>query len=348
MAGRDYANARVRAMRGRLLGRTGIMDLLAQPDLAARLDYLKKTDYGEAVAVHLAREADPLRGAEQGLRMRLVGDVIRINRFLSGERTQSLLEAVLAFEDGWSLKTILRGIARGESPERIFLLLAPTPGLDDPALRELVGQRDVKAVVDLLVTWKCPYALPLTEAFRRYGAHRELFLLEAALDRFLFAHAVEAAREDGEDGRVLLRFLETQIDLANAGTLLKLAGGAGADEFFIPGGRLLGPKRFRRLAILGERELRETLVQEGRLHLAPRLIAMGERGDPFTVDLMLRQSLETAMQWEARVHPLSLAVPLAFILERQAEVRRIRLVLRGAEHGLPADELLALMERNER
>jgi vacuolar-type H+-ATPase subunit C/Vma6 len=54
------------------------------------------------------------------------------------------------------------------------------------------------------------------------------------------------------------------------------------------------------------------------------------------------------MRWAARVHPLSIAVPLAFVLERQAEVRQIRLVLRGAEFGLPAEELLALMERNDR
>jgi vacuolar-type H+-ATPase subunit C/Vma6 len=42
---------------------------------------------------------------------------------------------------------------------------------------------------------------------------------------------------------------------------------------------------------------------------------------------------------------LSLAVPLAFVLARQAEVRQIRLVLRGAEFGLPADQLLTLLER---
>ena len=346
MAGCDYANARVRAMKGRLLGRKGIMELLAQPGLAARLDYLKKTDYGAAVAAHLAREPDPLRGAEQGLRMRLVEDLLRIDRFLGGERARSLLRAILAFEDGWSLKTILRGITRGEPPERLFLLLAPTPGLDDPALRELVGQREVKAVVDLLATWRSPYALPLTEAFRRYLTHRELFLLEVALDQFIFAQAVEAARGDGEDGRILLGFLETQIDLTNAGTLLKLVDGATrGEEFFIPGGRLMGLKRFRRLSTLAERELREALAQEGRLHLDPRLITMGERGDPFTVDQMLHQSLEEAIRREARVHPLSLAVPLAFVLERQAEVRQVRLVLRGAEFGLPADELLALMER---
>ena len=345
MAGCDYANARVRAMKGRLLGQEGILELLAQPGLTARLEYLKKTDYGEAVAAHLARELDPLRGAEQGLRMRLVDDLLRIDRFLSGERVRSLLQAMLAFEDGWSLKTILRGVNRGEPPERIFLLLAPTPGLDDPALRELVRQREVKAVVDLLATWRSPYALPLTEAFGRYLTHRELYLLEVTLDQFLFAQAVEAARGDGEDGRILLGFLETQIDLTNAGTLLKLAAGARGEEFFIPGGRLMSLKRFRQLSTLGERELREALAQQGRLHLDPRLTMMGERGDPFTTDQMLHQALREAMRREARVHPLSLAVPLDFVLERQAEVRQIRLVLRGTEFGLPAGELLALVER---
>jgi V/A-type H+-transporting ATPase subunit C len=345
MAGRDYANARVRAMQGRLLGRQGILELLARPDLAARLGYLKETDYGEAVATYLARELDALRGAEQGLRMRLVDDLLRIDRFLGGERAAALLGAILAFEDGWSLKTILRGITRGEPPERILLLLAPTPGLDDGALRELAGQREVKTVLDLLATWRSPYARALTQAFRRYRAQRDLFLLEMALDRFLFARAVETARRNGEDGRILLRFLETQIDLANAGVLLKLAGGAQEEEYFIPGGRLMGLQRFRRLSALGERELRDALVRTGRLHLDARLIAMGERADAFTVDQMLHRSLEETMRWEARVHPLSLAVPLAFVLARQAEVRKIRLVLRGTEFGLPADEILALLER---
>jgi vacuolar-type H+-ATPase subunit C/Vma6 len=72
---------------------------------------------------------------------------------------------------------------------------------------------------------------------------------------------------------------------------------------------------------------------------------MGERADPFAVDQVLHRALGEAMQREARVHPLSLAVALSFVLERRAEVKRIRLVLRGTQFGLPADELLALVER---
>jgi len=345
MARCDYANARIRAMRGRLLGRRGITELLAQPGLTARLDYLKKTDYGAALAAHLASEPDPLRGAERGLRTRLVDDLLRIDRFLAGERVRSLFRALLAFEDGWNLKTILRGVARGEPPERTYLLLLPTPELDDPALGELVREKEVKAVVDLLATWRSPYASPLTDAFERYRTHRELFLLDVALDQFLFARALEAARGDGEDGRVLLGFLETQIDLANAGTLLKLADGVPGEDLFIPGGRFVTLQRFQKLSRLRERELREALAQQGRLHLDPRLATMGEHADPFSVDQMLRQALGAAMRREARVRPLSLAVPLSFVLERRAEVERIRLVLRGAEFGLPSDELLAFVER---
>lgn len=342
MAGADYASARVKAMRGRLLGQVGILELLAQPDLAARLDFLRKTDYGEAVAAHVAGARDPLRGAERGLRARLVDDVARIDRFLRGERLRSLFRALLTFEDGWNLKTILRGLARGEPPERLFPLLAPTPGLDDAALQELVRQSTVKGVVDLLATWQSPYAIPLEEALPAYLRRRDPLVLEVALDRVLFARALAAQRRGGADGRILLRFLESWIDLLNASTLFKLVGEDGGDEFFVPGGRFLIERRFRQYAALGEPALREALAREGRLHGAPGLAAMGESRDPFAIDQRLHQALAAAVRRAARLEPLSLAVPLAFVLERQTEVRRIRLVLRAAEFGLPADDLLAL------
>ena len=199
--------------------------------------------------------------------------------------------------------------------------------------------------MDLLVTWRSPYASPLTQAFAAYRTHRELFLVEVALDQFLYARALDAARRDGEDGRILRGFLKTQIDLANAGTLLKRAGGGRCDDLFIAGGRHFTLKRFQQLVLLQERDLRQALARGGRLRLDPRLAEMDERADPFDVDQILREALREAMQREARIHPLSLAVPLSFVLERRAEVQRIRLVLRGAEFGLPAEELVALVER---
>jgi V/A-type H+/Na+-transporting ATPase subunit C len=343
MACCDYANARIRAMEGRLLGRKGITDLLAQPSLAARLDYLKRTAYGELLAAHLMREPDALRAAERAVRAQLSNDLLQMDRFLRGEPVLPLFRAVLGFEDAWTLKTVLRGIAQGEPPDRVFMLVAPTPEFDDPALGELVRQKDVKAVVDLLTTWRSPYASPLTRAFARYKTHRELFPLEVALDQFVFSEALNAAGGDGEDGEILLQFLENQIDLANVGTLLKRADGGRCDDLFIPGGRSVSLFRFQHLASLNEKDLKEALAASGRPRLDSRLAAT-DGAVPFTVDQFLQQALRKEIERQARVHPLSVAVPLSFILERRAEVQRIRLVLRGAEFGVPAAELVALLE----
>jgi V/A-type H+/Na+-transporting ATPase subunit C len=343
MASCDYANARIRGMKGRLLGQKGITDLLAQSSLAARLDYLKRTVYGESLAAHLMRDPDALRAAERAVRAQLSNDLLQIDRFLRGEPVLSLFRAVLAFEDAWTLKTVLRGIAQGEPPDRIFALVVPTPEFDDPALGELVRQKDIKAVVDLLATWRSPYAPLLTEAFARYRTHGELFLLEVALDQFVFSEALKAARADGEDGEILLQFLENQIDLANVGTLLKRADGGRCDELFVPGGRSVSLHRFQHLASLNEKDLREALAASGRPQLDSRLAAI-DGALPFAVDQILQQALRKEIECQARVHPLSVAVPLSFILERRAEVQRIRLVLRGAEFGVPAAELLTLLE----
>jgi V/A-type H+-transporting ATPase subunit C len=332
-------------MKGRLLGREGALGLLALPDLAARLDFLRKTDYGEAIATHLPSVPDPLEGAERGLRARLMSDLRRIDGFLRDERAQALFRAILAFEDGENLKTILRGLARGEAPERVFPLLAPTPGLDDPALRELVRERDVKSVIDRLATWQSPYALPLEEALPFYLRKGELLFLENALDRFLFARGLARARRDGEDGRILLGFLRTRVDLTNARTLLKLAGEGVGSEFFIPGGLTITESVFLEYAALGQPGLAGALVREFRHRFGEGWATLEEIEDPFTAEQRFHAALAAMLSRQARLHPLSLAVPLAFVLERQAEVRRIRLAIRGAEFGLAPAELQDLMAR---
>ena len=182
MAQCDYANARVRAMKGRLLGPNGITELLAQPGLdgPARLP--------EEDGLRRGRGRPPREGsrilsarAERGLRMRLA------RRPRSGSTASSAASASAPCSGRcWPSRT--GGTSRRSSeasagekpPERIFLLLAPTPELDDAALGELVRQKEVKAVVDLLATWRSPLRLASdSRRSRAIRTHRELFLLEA-------------------------------------------------------------------------------------------------------------------------------------------------------------------------
>jgi hypothetical protein len=124
-------------------------------------------------------------------------------------------------------------------------------------------------------------------------------------------------------------------------TLLKLAG-APAPELFLEGGALLSRARFDQLGALRSAALRDALAASGRRCLGGD--AAAELAVPWRADRLLERALQRRMHREARAAPLSLAVPISFALDRRAELRRIRLLLRAEELGLPLDEIPELAE----
>lgn len=339
MPGREYAIARVRGLRGRLLGQRGVVELLAQPDLAARLELLKKTDYATALP---PGPAAGMRDVVRGLGRGFVRDAARVRALLDVPRLRAPFDAVIALRDVYTLKTILRGVNRGEPSHRLLGLLDPTPAFDDGALRELVAQRDVKGVVDLLATWGDPHAAPLADALPAYRRDHDLAPLETALDRAFFARALRAAHRRGRDAHILRGLVEEMIDLANAATLLRLPGRAPA-QLHVPGGRALSAARFRALARLDAAALAAALAGDRALRLGAAF--PDGRLHPFLLDRLIQTRPIDSLRRPARLHPLSIAVPLLYLLERQEELRRIRLVLEGTEVGLSAADMAALLER---
>ncbi|MEW5850096.1 MAG: V-type ATPase subunit [Myxococcota bacterium] len=339
MPGIEYVVSRVRGWRGHLLGPRGVMDLVAQPDLAARLELLRASGYGDALV-----GAATVREVGRALFRVHAHDVLRTHRLLEGRR-QRVFGALMAFRDVWNLKTILRAVGRGQPAAGFHLLLVPTPELDVAALHELARQGEVKAVLDLLTTWHSPYAAPLRDAFPAYRHSGATLPLELALDRFCFARAVAETLRAGEDGAILLSFVRLQVDLVNAVTLLQLDEEAAAREAFLPDGLTLDARRFQRLAAMPAQERGHALARDPNLRLGPALV--DGRVDPVRLGRYVQARLRAFLRRAARLHPLSLAVPLHFLLEREEEVRRIRLVLEGTELGLPAEELAELATREE-
>jgi len=61
-------------------------------------------------------------------------------------------------------------------------------------------------------------------------------------------------------------------------------------------------------------------------------------------DHLMGRALARAARAAARRSPLSLAVPCAYALDLVEELRRVRLLLRGTELGLPPATLVDLLE----
>ncbi len=98
-----------------------------------------------------------------------------------------------------NVKTILRGKSFHIPQDEIFECLVPAGDLDDVTLGEMIRQPDVKSVIDLLATWRVPYAKPLTRHFREYAGERNLIVLESALDQYYYSNGLDAVKEEDYD-----------------------------------------------------------------------------------------------------------------------------------------------------
>ena len=343
MAGAEYTLGRLGGARSRLLSGRGLAEVLARPDLTARLDAMRPSVWGPSLALPVAGRAPDLAAVEEALAEAFRREMLRVAGGLGGTPGR-LFSAFLLLDDAASLKGPLRAIARGLTPEEASRLLEPSPGFSREALLALAASADASAAAGLLSGWGSPFAAAVAGRSGDIRKPGGLARVEAAVDQAAFEGVLRAARGPGEDRRVLRRLAGARADLGNAGVLLALDGQADPEEFRAPGGERIGAAAFARMAALSGARLATALAEAledllGSPSPAAQLLAL-----PLAADHLMGRSLARAARREARRSPLSLAVPCAWALDLREELRRVRLALRGAELGFPPARLVDLLE----
>jgi V/A-type H+-transporting ATPase subunit C len=332
----DFANARVAARRARLVGVRELRALLARPTPEARLEALRPTALGAALpAEPRTGDGAPL-GIETGLRLAVRRDALRLLEDVEGSRARMLLEAFLALDEAELVKAVLRGVAAGAPLDRTLAAVPLVPRLPESAVRAAAAAATLDAALSSLeeagsTVAGAVRALPV--ALER----QSLLALELAADRAAVERARLAARRRGEDAAILARHVSDRVDVRNASTVLALAGGTAEESWFLPGGRRFTEAALRGLAASPPAVARSAIAKAFRT----TEVALAT---PWGAHRALERSLLAEARREARARPLSLAVPLAYLLERRAEVERVALVLRGAALGMPGDEILDLAD----
>src|SRR3972149_1443971 len=133
-----YINARVRAMRSRLLDAGRMEELLAVPTLDAFTQALNTTPYGHEVQEALTRYP-ALQAVDAALARNFYHTTTKIRGFADGKPRQ-LIEVVLMRWDLANLRLILRGTHTGSRGEDLAANVIPAGSLNEAALRELAAQ----------------------------------------------------------------------------------------------------------------------------------------------------------------------------------------------------------------
>jgi V/A-type H+-transporting ATPase subunit C len=331
-----YINARVRAMRSRLLLAAQLEDLLGTPTMAAFLQGLVSTPYGGDLQEALVRY-EGLRAVDEALARNFQRATQAILEFADGH-PRALIEAVLFRWDLENLRVIVRGKHAGRPAEEMIQALLPAGTLREVVLKELAAAPDMTGLAGTLDAVGHPLAAALAKGVAKYVESKDLTALELSLDRAYAEVGLQRIGRRGHDATVLRGLLESEIDVANAKTALKLASAGNLSKaerlrYFIPGGPLIGPERFVALA-----------SPETQAQAAARLRARGFPIPDLPADLI---AFEREMDFKVARgmvssylgDPLGVDIVIGYVAMKSAEVTNLRLIARGKFLGLPREQV---------
>lgn len=355
MSGYDYGNARLRAMKSRLLARPEMEALAQVGSLSVLINALTKTAYRKAIEAALVR-ASGLDCISEALSRDLVETLGHVRRFYGG-REAEMVAVVLRAYDVHNLKTILIGLSKQAGPGEITAALLPAGELTPALLSGLVRAPEPRAVIDMLASMRLPMAQPLLELrAERPGAG--IFEIGLALDQWRFQQAYAYVKSAFRSTGLLSSALDIEADLINLLTALRFA--------YAPAERHVLRRR------LGTDDLGHLFVGPGQLPFELLARVGGQDDLQSAVDILtgtpyeasLREGVEAyrrsgrlsdfekhlrcfRLRWMAGLiikDPLGIGVPLGYFALKTSEVTNIRWVAQGISLGFDADAIKAELE----
>jgi len=215
----DYGNARLHAMKSRLLPRQALEELAGAGTHASLISALTKTEYQAAIEMALVQ----FSGMEVLNRARhtdLVNTISKVRHFYHGSAAD-LVSWVLCRYDVDNVKTILRGLSQQVPADEVLAGTIPVGQLQLADLARLLRSTNARDAIDLLATWRIPLSQSLlTLRVDRPGAG--LFEMELALESWYYRAAMRAA--DAHGSASLRAALRLDADVTNVLTALRLVG----------------------------------------------------------------------------------------------------------------------------
>lgn len=344
MSDYNYLNARIRSLAKDLLTKDHYQDLLSRPGAAEIRQFFLATPYRtevsetqdetlvRAVSRNLHRQFRTLR--------RWAGTGAAAGSSPEGGEPRGLIDLLFLRWDLHNIRSLLRA-KRGGAGERALADTLIAAGEHAPAeLEELAKARDLREVVNLLLTWRAPFRSGLAQYEKTLADKGPLaadFLLDGAYGRTVEASLPGGADENTERVRFMLAL---EIDQKNVRTIFKLAESGDAERarpYLLEGGRL-GAERLRELATSRTQE--ERLEKLRSTYLAPALRRL-TAGTPTAAQL--EAAVEHLYEQEgvrsARENPLSIGVAISYICRKVREAVNLRVILKGKRFGFRREEL---------
>jgi vacuolar-type H+-ATPase subunit C/Vma6 len=236
-----YAQAKTRAMKGKLLNADDWHYLLRMRGMKDICRYLRGTDYREAFSAlsHVPPDAGSVVAV---LYESLFQSYAKLLKAVPADSSRLLKNLLLRY-DAENLKTILRSIWQGRSQHDTISMCYEMGRLSTLPMDELMGFREIPNALTLLQHTR--FYTPLRHALPQFNAQGSIFPLEIAIDTAVFESIVDSLKYlKGVDRRGMEGLTGKLIDGVNLCWMVRFRHlyGLSPEEtinYILPGGRYL-------------------------------------------------------------------------------------------------------------
>ncbi|MBI5943270.1 MAG: V-type ATPase subunit [Chloroflexi bacterium] len=355
MSDYDYGNARLRAMKSRLLSRHELKVLAETGSLQGLIAALTKTAYQKSIEAALTRSTG-MNCIDEALHNDLINTVGKISSFYSEEAAARTAIFFRAY-DIYNLKTILRGLSKNVSSSEVIAVLLPVGELKIGMLRELTRLNNPREAIDLMASQSLPFVQPLLK-LRAEHRGADVFEMELALDQWHFHQAKQFLRSGSESAESLSYALALEADVTNLLTVLR----------FVHDPRERDVLREK----MGSEDIAPLFIEAGRIPIETLSTASKQDSISSAVDSFSGTTFESALRAGLEVHsrssrlsdiekqlrhyrlqrlacliqkdPLGIGVVLGYAALKINEVGNIRWIAQGINLDLKADAIQAELE----
>lgn len=324
-----YANARLRAMWGRLLTTADYERLLARENVEAVIAVLSTTEYKEDVESAVLH-ATGVQCVAAALRLNTARTFQKVRGFFDAAEQQRLIQILLSRWDLFNLKTVIRGQIAQIPAADVLESVVPAGQLDMLALETLAKQPGLQAMAGLMLTQQLPYAHPLAIALHSYRGREDLAALELALTRYHYASILEALEGGSQHADLVRAMVDAEIDTLNLSVYLRLwresqrtlEQMADSKSWLIAGGTV-GERRWKRLLVA---DSVDTIVKTLQATAYGRIVDGGLRNGATDIYRLLERHLTTqgVNMWYG--DPLSISMAIGYMWAKVSEVTNLRLI----------------------
>ena len=340
-----YSNARVKAMKSRLVGRSVLNEILKTENIPTILARLLQTDYKSYIEEYgdISQRAELV---DIALNKSLVVNLEKLVR-IAPKRDTKIMEHLVGVWDIYNIKLVLYAKLMNKDFKYLSRYLVGTKNFDEPFVKEALGEQDFYAAATRLTGIRS-YRDEIragVEAYRRTGNITEV---NAAIDKVFFeglGDAIQTIRKRSPNAAKLVSF---DIEMRNILTLLrakksnlKPSDVAG----LIIGNGVTHPAQLMKI-YEGSSDLKELIGSVKSFDLKKAMDAyQAEKGKEMLLfEISMRGSMFKKAISVLHSTVLNFGVLVGYFYLKEIEVFTLRIYIIGRMHGLTSDEISGMTE----